>query len=516
MSNLKQLFCKNKMRIFNILAIIVISIFAISISPKSLQNDTFYTVTIGELITQNGIDMKDHFSWNQDLPYTYPHWLYDVMMSYIYQIGNWDGIYISTCVFAVILGLCIYGTNSKLNKNKVISFFVTIGSLYLLKDYIAARAQLVTFILFILEIFCIERFLKNRKKKYAVFLIIIQTFIANLHSAVWPFSFILYLPYIAEYIISEIIRFIKKKAKIEDKNEETYKLEIIRNTNVRWLILIMVITAFTGLLTPLGNTPYTYTYLTIQGNTMESINEHLPLILIDNIPVLCALLIILMILIFTKTKIRLSDLFMIGGLIYLMFMTRRQASMFALIGSVILTRLIVNYLRIYGYKKLVSDTFVMVVVSVFSISILCYSFENLKIKKGDNYISQSIYPVQAAEWILENLDVNNIKLYNEYNYGSYLLYKGIPVFIDSRADLYAPEFNTKTDNPEDGQDIFSDFINVSSIGTYYGEIFEKYGITHALMYENSKMNMLIKKADSEKYKLIYSDDNFVLYEILNY
>ena len=78
MRNLKQLLDKNKMKIFNVVAIIVISIFAISISPKGLQNDTFYTVTIGELITQNGIDMKDHFSWNQDLHYTYPHWLYDV------------------------------------------------------------------------------------------------------------------------------------------------------------------------------------------------------------------------------------------------------------------------------------------------------------------------------------------------------------------------------------------------------------------------------------------------------
>ena len=516
MRNLKQLLDKNKMKIFNVVAIIVISIFAISISPKGLQNDTFYTVTIGELITQNGIDMKDHFSWNQDLPYTYPHWLYDVGMYYIYNLWNWDGIYISTCILAIILGLCIYGTNSKLSKNKIISFFITIGSLYLLKDFIAARAQLVTFILFILEIFCIEKYLENRKIKYAVFLVIIQTLIANLHSAVWPFSFILYLPYIAEYIISEIIRFIKKKAKIEGKNEEPYKLEIKRNTNVRWLILVMIITGFTGLITPLGFTPYNYTYLTMEGNTMKSINEHLPLTLIENIPVLCALLVVLVILIFTKTKIRLSDLFMIGGLTYLMFMTRRQSSMFALIGSVVLTRLIVNYLEIYGYKKFVNVFFVFILITVFSVSILGYSFDKIRKKQNANYISESTYPVQAAEWILENLDVNNIKLYNEYNYGSYLLYKGIPVFIYSRADLYAPEFNTNTDDPKDGRDIFSDFINVSSIGKYYGEIFEKYGITHALMYGNSKMNMLIKKADSEKYKLIYSDDNFVLYEILNY
>ena len=39
---------KNKK--FEIIAIILIILFAISISPKTLQNDTFYTIKIGELI----------------------------------------------------------------------------------------------------------------------------------------------------------------------------------------------------------------------------------------------------------------------------------------------------------------------------------------------------------------------------------------------------------------------------------------------------------------------------------
>ena len=101
-----------------------------------------------------------------------------------------------------------------------------------------------------------------------------------------------------------------------------------------------------------------------------------------------------------------------------------------------------------------------------------------------------------------------------WNYGSYLLFKGIPVFIDSRADLYAPEFNTKSGHAKDGNDIFMDFINSSNISSYYGDIFEKYNITHVMVYKNSKISMLIKKADSEKYNEIYSDDNFVIYEIV--
>ena len=106
------------------------------------------------------------------------------------------------------------------------------------------------------------------------------------------------------------------------------------------------------------------------------------------------------------------------------------------------------------------------------------------------------------------ISLKNMKLYNEYNYGSYLLFRGIPVFIDSRADLYAPEFNKTQD--EEGRNIFSDYINISSIGTYYETKFEKYGITHVIVVNNAKLNMFLSRND--KYEQLYKDDNFVIYQ----
>ena len=150
MKNLFMTLGNNKIKFFGLIAIILIIIFAFSITPKQVQNDVFYTVTIGNLIQENGIDGVDHFSWHENLPYTYPHWLYDVGMSFIYNLGGFNAIYISTCIFSCILGICIYFVNSKITKNKLISFAVTIAVLYLIKGYITARAQLVTFILFIL------------------------------------------------------------------------------------------------------------------------------------------------------------------------------------------------------------------------------------------------------------------------------------------------------------------------------------------------------------------------------
>lgn len=558
----------NKEKVFWVLAVILIVVFAISISPKSLQNDTFYTVTIGKLINENGVDGQDHFSWHEGLPYEYPHWLYDLGMYKIFELGEWDAIYISTCIFASVLGICIFISNSRLTKNSVLSFFVTIAVLYLMKSYIAARAQLVTFILFTIFLYNIEQFLQNKKIKNAIMLLLIQTIIANLHVAVWPFTFVLYLPYIAEYLIAclieivlykkipifvieDKIRDLKRKIskttdktklgkltnklqilenKLEDKKEKVerikekrkeeiknaYKITITKNKNTKWLILIMIISILTGLLTPLGKTPYTYTYLTMIGNTVKNINEHLPLTLTKNVEIMCTLVVLLTLLIFTKAKIKLSDLFMLGGLTYLMFSSRRQQSMFVLIGSVAFTRTVTNWLIScfnYSNKQFIKkyiNAFSMFVVAAILLSISSNLYKKVK---NDKYINENTYPVKASQWILNNLDVKNIRLFNEYNYGSYLLYKEIPVFIDSRADLYAPEFNTKTGKKIDGNDIFIDFINESSINVYYGDIFKKYNITHVILYKSSKVNMLIKKTDSEKYKEIYSDNNFIIYEI---
>ncbi len=193
-------FTKKDKIIFNIVAVISIVIMAIAVSPKTMQNDTYYTIKIGEYIFENGINMQDPFSWHEGLPYTFPHWLYDCIMNITYKIGNWEGIYCSTCVFAIILGLIIYFTNSNISNNKFVSLIFTLLDIYLLKDFIAARAQLVTFSLFALTIYLLEKFINNPKKIYAVCLAFISLIIANLHCAVWPLFFILFLPYIAEYL----------------------------------------------------------------------------------------------------------------------------------------------------------------------------------------------------------------------------------------------------------------------------------------------------------------------------
>ena len=552
---------KNKKSInfkFNLLAIICISIFVIGIVEKTLQNDTYYTITLGKYILNNGIDMMEHFSWHQGLIYTYPHWLYDVFMYITYNTFGFVGIYGSSIVLGIILGISIYYVLSKTSKNNLISFFVALLVVYLGKHFITARAQLVTFILFIWTMYFIEMFLDTKKKRYAIGLILIPIAIANIHAAVFPFYFILFLPYIGEYIVSliednidlptllflksdkiEIKKLSNKKEltekeikkleqltkrvevnekRIEQKTElvkarkgKEYKIIINRRGNVKWLIIIMVICAFTGLLTPIGDTPYTYLIHTMQGNTTGNISEHLPMVLAQTSHAIIIISLYLILLAFTKSRVRLSDLFLNFGLITLAFMSRRQMSMVYFVGAIAFNNIVCNFIETYTKEEQVEEikkVFVSWKGQLIAYTLVVLVTAGLLFStRNDKIINENSYPVKACDYILENLDVNNIKIFNDYNYGSYLMYRGIPVFIDSRADVYDPKFNGLKD------DIFQDYIKTNGLNKYYEDTFEHYGITHVISYANSKLALYL--SHDYDYKELYKDKNFVIYERLS-
>ncbi len=97
-----------------------------------------------------------------------------------------------------------------------------------------------------------------------------------------------------------------------------------------------------------------------------------------------------------------------------------------------------------------------------------------------------------------------MRLFNDFNYGSYLLFKDIPVFIDGRADVYDPVFNGKQ------EDIFTDYMKTVSMQLWYEDIFEKYEITHIITKTQESLNTFLQR--NNNYKKLYDDGTFVIYE----
>ncbi len=487
---------KNKKLMF-IVSIVIVILISIAFTSKTFQNDTFYTIKVGQSILKNGIDMKDHFSWH-DLGYTYPHWLYDVFTYKVYQAGGFHGLYLMTIFIFMITGISFYLINIKRNKSYFVSLLFSILAIIMVARFATARAQLVTYFLFLLEVFMIEELLLTGKKRYGILMFIICLLIANLHAAVWPMYFILMLPYLCEYLIAVICERIKHKPQLgifEDK------IIVKKNPNVKYLFLVFGISLLIGLITPIGFTPYTYFIKIVMGNTQDYIDEHKPLILIQNLFVIGYLVILLIPLIFTKVKIKLSDLFMIGGLLLMTFISVRHVALLGVIGMFYLCRLICSIGKIRTENVLDFDLpwygVFVVTISIIVITGFVYSINSKEV-----YIDEYNYPVAMVKWMKDNLNMNEVKLYNDYDFGSYLIYKNIPVYIDSRSDLYTMPFNGK-------KDIFDECMHITE---NYGRVFKKYNITHILIYKDTDLNQIL--AASPNYKLIHKEGRFALYKYL--
>lgn len=488
---------------FSLLFLIWICIFAIGLVNKSLQNDTFYTIKIGKLILNNGIDMMDHFSFHTGLKYTYPHWLYDVFIYVIYKIGGLRGLYLSSIgIFGVLL-IIVFKVNKKICEKTVVAAFATFICSLAISGFVTARAQLVSFLLFALEIYFIEDFLKNKKKSDVVGLFIISLLLCNIHVAVWPFYFIIYLPYLAEYIISFIwskIRF-KKDNKFYKFINSKFVFE--RNKNIKYLFIIMIFSLLTGFITPIGDTPFTYLIKTMMGNSQSYIQEHHMIswkespftIIIAGETIFLALI----------SKVKLRDFFMIAGLVLMSIVSIRHLSLLSLIGTICFGRVFSMFLNDYNFdvdKMLLPFFYKRKIVIISFALVIIITGVGLYFHLRDNYVEEDFYPVEAVKYLKENEDISKMRIFNDYNFGSYLLYNDIPVFIDSRADLYTKEFSGFD------YDILDDYHFIMN---NYQEKFDFYGITHILVYKEENSLYQVLKSNSD-YKLLYEDDYFVLYK----
>lgn len=499
----------NKWKKFKLWFIIWILILSIGLITKELQNDTFYTIKIGKLILDNGIDMMDHFSFHLNLAYSYPHWLYDVFIYLIFSNFGYYGLYISSIIIIFIILLLVFKTNIKITNNYIISAFATFICALALSGFVTARAQSITFILFVLEIYFIESFLQSGKKRNLIGLILISLIICNVHVAVWPFYFILYLPYLVEYMIALITSKIKYNEKNKFISFLKRKIELEKNNNVKYLFLVMLGSLLTGFITPIGFTPYTYLIKTMMGNSQKYIQEHQMItwahspftIIIAGETIFLSL--------FSRAKLR--DLFMIGGLTLMSVFSIRHISLLALIGTICFARVFSMFFENFNFNvfdkvlKFISKKFVFIILFVLAIVFSSFMFFGYHGKK--DFVNKELYPVEAVKYIKENIDIKNMRLFNDYNFGSYLLLNDIPVFIDSRADLYTKQFSGFE------YDIFDDY---EMSGNNYSEIFNFYGITHALIYkkyDKDTDNILYTRLTYDTdYKLIYDDSDFALFE----
>ena len=460
---------------------------------KEFQNDTFFTIALGERTVEYGIEEFDGLVWHENLTFIHLRWLFDVLIYKINAIFGYLGIYIFVIVMSIIQGLLYYTIANKITKNKIISFLATIITMYFTKGEIAARGQVMSFTLFLLEFYCIEQLIETNKNRYALLLLIIPVLIVNFHASVFPVYFVFYLPYIAEYILS----------KINLKNDKESKL-VVEKRNIIKLIILMICGLALGFCSPIGINAYKYMFNVMSGVSADFISELQPIDLMRESFYTFLLCAIIGMFAFTKTKVRITDALYIIGFILLSLPTYRCIFFFYLFGSLCFLRILNDFIKDHNFDtSFINSKVKLIVYSFILINITIFSISELFNEMVEDYVNSADMPINATNYILANIDLEEMRIFNHFNFGSYLEEKGIKVFLDSRSEMYTEEFNP-------GVTILKDWRSATTGEENYKKLFNEYKITHALLYNDELINQYI--SEDEEWTRIYQDDRFSLYE----
>lgn len=474
-----------KKNIAPILFAIAIVIGIIILCPKPMQNDTFWSIKIGEKLVKDGTWEIDPFSMHEGLKYVAHHFFTDVVIYFVYVLGGFTGLYILEILMALGLAWILYLLNKELCGSKKLSYSMLCMQMVLLTLFISVRAQMISYMLFALELLLLEKSRKQDKLKYYIGLGIIPLLLTNFHMGVAPFYFIL----LGVYGLDALnIKFLWLKTNTKPDSKRFKKL-----------ILLGIIGILLLFVNPYGIDGVVYCFKTLGNDFINTyIDEFQPFSMRDSITMLHVLYIIFVLFVFmvSKAKVDLKDMLLIFGTLFMHFTAYRYTSLF-IICSAVIVKYILSIIKTMELEKVDKIAFV-----VTSIMIMIVLGVDILSTRNLDYLEDAVAPVKAVEVLKENIDEDTI-LYNEYIWGGYLILNDVKVFIDSRADLYTEEYN-------DGVTVAKDFAKIQMLQEGYKEAMEKYNFNMYLVHSNTLTSRMLD--DKEEFKCIYTDDAASIYK----
>ena len=501
---------KNTWRIIFAVFLLILTVFTVK---TEFQNDTFYIIKLGEQILNNGIDCNDYWAWSAQLYNTYPHFLFNIILAVLYRAFGFAGIYAFVLVTGYALSISLYFMIEKVYDRTVsekgislyplIGMFVSLLVIFAHKSFILARPQIITYLLWLWEAWFILCFLNTAKKRYIAVIILIVWICALVHATAWYFTFILFLPFLASAYLTRLIRFLASKGIKLDFYFIGGKFILAndsecRNVNKLWIGLIASYT--TGLLTP-TRICYTSIFKASSGNTIKYVIEHQPLVLANYKWLLASILLFVVLLSFFKIKCRLDLLFLYTGILIMTIISRRHLGLYIYIACFALFYLVFETLSMISedFRKKIMNT-IIPMLTLLVLAVLGLSKSSLF---RFSYFDSSFVSDEAIDYLKDNYNVQNLRLYNEYSFGAYMLFRDVPVFIDSRVNEYTKEFDSDLE-----RDVFNDYVSVIKLQDDWKEVVEHYDFDGYYISKDRPLVYVLER--DSNYEKVWENSNMVI------
>lgn len=493
MDKLKSLVSKKSFLITFTLIILGSLITLLNLIP----NDYWWHVKAGEYIVQNkSIPFTDVFSWYgiENNLYWHSHeWLSEVVIYLTSLIGGRTAIVIFVAFCVTALFLILYKTNKEYYEKHFCFtlLWVLIGS-FLFAKLLSPRPHMISFILFTLTVWLLYRYRNNENTKSVWFIPFISLLWVNFHGGSSN------LPYVLAvlFIITGLFDF--KIGKI--------KFDKISRKQIKTYFMVGAVSFLVLVLNPHGLDMITYPYINMGDTVMLSfIGEWRSpdLKILQDILFIAPILVSMIIFIITEKDISFIDLTMIGAFSYLTLKSVRFSAFLYIIASYIIFRYLDNS-KLKDIKNKTINDLVSLMPSAFKRlyiliigSMGVFTLLLLTTNQINDLFNKDIVSSEIVEIIKEE---NPERLFNDYNYGGYLIYNDIKPMIDGRADMYS-------------ETLLKDYINYSNF--LRPELRERYDFDYLLVDKGLRLDNLFI-SQPEHYEKLAEDKKSVLYKNLKY
>lgn len=459
---------------YYIFLLFIIPIMMIIYFNKSPNNDIWFILSCGRYVFANGIPTIEPFTIHEGFNYIMQQWLSASIFWGIFNTFGKFGILTLMYIMSFALMFTFYKLCKLVNGSKNISVIITTITFCCCYNYIMTRPQIFTYLILLLEILLMEKYVKTNNIKFLFVMPLLSLLLINLHSTMWYFQFVFMLPFIVN-------SFYIKKVSID-------------KFKMRPLLIAALVMFLVGFINPYG---YKSIIFIFNSYGVESINKFIAEMYpstFEFIKLPLALMLSLFVLIH-YTKKRIFDvrhvLFICGTFILLLMHIKCHPYFY----------FAYFYAVAYGLKNIkfkfnikfndCIKTFFNAIKYSFCFMLLLTIFYFTKLA----YTYYNFYPFLyfdrdhevVADFIEENYELDKVRMYVHYSEGGYFIYRGIKVYIDPRAEVFLKSNNGK-------EDIFDEFIDVvlSSYGYDYEAFVKKYNFTHLLVLENSNLDIYLK------------------------
>lgn len=460
---------------------------------KSLDNDIWFLLSHGRYVLENGFPHVEPFTIHQNFHFVMQQWLSSVIFWVVYSGLGDIGVKLLTMVCYALIVFIIYKLCMKVSENNFfLSFSITLAVSIVLSFFMLSRPYIFSAAVFALELYILENYKSDGNKKVLLFLPLLSVLLINLHSAMWPMMFVLFLPYAVETLKFKIGPF--SNAGAEKK----------------WLFLAALISVPAGFLNPYGFEAMTYlakSYgyeqinMFVQEMQPANINESFGMIVF-----LCLITVALTYFLYKKGTVKLRYMILALGTGYMALSSYRNLLFFALCAFFPLAAYLKDFeLPVKQDKnprktRQIRRLLIALIILLMPLGFYATYVSGIEVNTGYALLNETLDVVAAQG------NAQDTVLYTGYGEGNLAEFRGVRTYMDARAEVFVKKNNRIAD-------VFQEYTDMQAGRIYYKDVLEKYKFTHILL-ANGDILLTYLQHDSD-YKVAYSNEKYILYELVD-